>query len=83
MGYMKCPRCAKLLVRDNVCYPIVKIHFETNKITLQEKVFTTVNFTNVEFYFSDFTNEERVEFCKYLEKAGYKNSFDDIIYMKI
>ena len=71
---MKYPRYAKLLIRDNICYPVVKIHFESNQITLQEKekVFNTVNLKNVEFDFSDFTNEERVEFCKHLEKSVYK-----------
>jgi len=71
---MKIPRYAKLLIRDNICYPVVNIHFESNQVTLQEneKVFNTVNLKNVEFDFSGYSTEERVAFCKYLEKSLYK-----------
>ena len=66
---MKSPRCAKLLIRNRICYPVVKIHFETNQVTLREneKVFNTVDINNVEFDFGDFSNEEKIEFCKYLK----------------
>lgn len=65
---MRQPRYAKLLIRDNACYPIVNIHFETNQVTLQEneKVFNTVCIKSVEFDYSDFSMEEKVEFCKKL-----------------
>ncbi len=71
---IKRPRYAKLRIRNNICYPVVLIHFETNQVTLREneKVFNTVNINDVEFDFSDLSNEEKVEFCKYLEKTMFK-----------
>lgn len=71
---IKSPRYAKLRINNNICYPVVRIHFETNQVTLKEKekVFNTVNINNVEFDFSDLSNEEKVEFCKYFKKTVIK-----------
>lgn len=63
---MKQPKYAKLLIREGICFPVIKIHFETKQVTLQEKekVFNTVSIKNVDFDFSDFTVQEKEEFCR-------------------
>lgn len=55
---MKCPKYAKLLLNSNTIYPIVKVHFQSAQVTLQEtpKVFNTVSIKDVEFDFSDFSD---------------------------
>lgn len=61
---MKTPTHAKLLLGRNCKYPIEKIHFKTQQVTLREseKVYNTVSIENVEFDFSDFTDAEIREF---------------------
>ena len=51
---MKQPQYAKLLIRDNECFRIARIHYATNQVTLQEseKVYNTVSIKNVAFDFS-------------------------------
>lgn len=66
---LKQPQYAKLLIRDNECFRIAKIHYASNQVTLQEseKVYNTVSIKNVSFDFSGFTEKEKNEFC---EKFG-------------
>lgn len=61
---MKTPTHAKLLLGRNCKYPIEKIHFKTQQVTLREseKVYNTVSIKNVEFDFSDFTEAEIMDF---------------------
>lgn len=62
----KLPTRARLLIRNREEFPVVRIHFNTNLVTLQEgdKVFNTVSIKCVEFDFSNFTKEEQEEFFK-------------------
>lgn len=62
---MKQPQYAKLLIRDNECFRIAKIHYASKQVTLQEreKVYNTVSIKNVVFDFSGFTEKEKEEFC--------------------
>lgn len=62
---MKQPQYAKLLIRDNECFRIAKIHYASNQVTLQEseKVYNTVSIKNVSFDFAGFTEKEKEEFC--------------------
>ncbi|WP_300939663.1 hypothetical protein [Bacteroides acidifaciens] len=61
---MKTPTHAKLLLGQNCKYPIEKIHFKTQQVTLREseKVYNTVSIKSVEFDFSDFTEAEIMDF---------------------
>ena len=61
---LKQPQYAKLLIRDNECFRIAKIHYASNQVTLQEseKVYNTVSIKNVAFDFSGFTEKEKEEF---------------------
>lgn len=61
---MKTPTNAKLFLGRNCTFPIEKIHFKTQQVTLREseKVYNTVSIKNVEFDFSDFTKAEIIEF---------------------
>ena len=67
---IKIPKKAKLIIRSNQEYSIVNIHFKTQLITLKEreKVYNTVSIKNVEFDFSDFTQEEFVNFWRKFEQ---------------
>ena len=62
---LKQPQYAKLLIRDNECFRIAKIHYASKQVTLQEreKVYNTVSIKNVAFDFSGFTEKEKEEFC--------------------
>lgn len=64
MENIKLPEAAKLLIRSNEIYKIVKIHFRTGLVTLQEseKAFNTVSIKNVEFDFTNFTPNEIAQF---------------------
>ncbi|MBQ3495249.1 MAG: hypothetical protein IJA76_00985 [Clostridia bacterium] len=63
---MKQPQYAKLLIRDNKCFRIARIHYDSNQVTLQEseKVYNTVSIKNVVFDFSGFTEIEKEEFFR-------------------
>lgn len=63
---MKLPTYAILLLGRNCIYPVDKIWFKTKQVTLKEgeKLYNTVSVENVEFDFSDFTEDEIVEFKK-------------------
>ena len=63
---LKQPQYAKLLIRDNECFRIAKIHYASKQVTLQEreKVYNTVSVKNVVFDFSGFTEKEKEEFCR-------------------
>lgn len=63
---LKQPQYAKLLIRDNECFQIAKIHYASKQVTLQEreKVYNTVSIKNVVFDFSGFTEKEKEEFCR-------------------
>lgn len=58
---MKEPKTAKLLLKKNTIYPVDVIHYETGLVTLAERsnVFNTVSIKNVEFDFTDFSQEEQ------------------------
>ena len=61
---MKTPANAKLFLGRYRTFPIEKIHYKTQQVTLREseKVYNTVSIKNVEFDFSDFTKAEIIEF---------------------
>ena len=61
---MRIPTNAKLFLGRNRTFPIEKIHYKTQQVTLREseKVYNTVSIKNVEFDFSDFTDAEIMDF---------------------
>lgn len=62
---MKIPEKATYLLRSgHPVYPVIRVHFNTRLVTLQdgERSFNTVNIKNVEFDFTDFTKEEKDKF---------------------
>ena len=62
---MKTPKRATYLLREeHPVYTVIRVHFNTRLVTLQdgEKSFNTVNIKNVEFDFTDFTQEEKDKF---------------------
>ena len=62
---MKTPKRATYLLREeHPIYPVIKVHFNTRLVTLQDgdNSFNTVNIKNVRFDFTDFTKEERDKF---------------------
>lgn len=67
---MKEPKTAKLLLKKNTIYPVDVIHFETGLVTLAERsnVFNTVSIKNVEFDFTDFSQEEQEIFQNLFRK---------------
>lgn len=67
---MKTPTHAILLLDKNIKYPIEKIHYKTQQVTLREKsnVYNTASIKNVIFDFSDFTPDE---IQKFLQKLYY------------
>ena len=59
---MKTPKRATYLLREeHPVYPVIRVHFNTRLVTLQdgERSFNTVNIRNVEFDFAGFTQEEK------------------------
>jgi len=67
---MKEPKTAKLLLKKNTIYPVDVIHYETGLVTLAERsnVFNTVSIKNVEFDFTDFSQEEQEIFQNLFRK---------------
>lgn len=67
---MKEPKTAKLLLKQNITYPVDVIHYETGLVTLAERsnVFNTVSIKNVEFDFTDFSQEEQEIFQNLFRK---------------
>lgn len=67
---MKEPKTAKLLLEKNTIYPVDVIHYETGLVTLAERsnVFNTVSIKNVEFDFTDFSQEEQEIFQNLFRK---------------
>lgn len=67
---MKEPKTAKLLLKKNTIYPVDVIHYETELVTLAERsnVFNTVSIKNVEFDFTDFSQEEQEIFQNLFRK---------------
>lgn len=67
---MKEPKTAKLLLKKNTIYPVDIIHYETGLVTLAERsnVFNTVSIKNVEFDFTDFSQEEQEIFQNLFRK---------------
>ena len=61
---IKTPRKAKLIIRDCKEYDIVKIHFNTNLVTLREatNLYNTVSIRDVIFNFDGLTKEDIDEF---------------------
>ena len=64
------PKKAKLIIRNCKEYDIVKIHFDTNLITLQEStnVYNTVSVKNVIFNFDGLTKEDVERFERKFSK---------------
>lgn len=64
-------RCFVKLGR-NEYYPIVKIHYNTKQVTVQERaypnVYNTVSFNDVDFDLSNMNNEAIVEFLDKVDK---------------
>ena len=67
---MKEPKTAKLLLKKNTIYPVDVIHYETGLVTLADRsnVFNTVSIKNVEFDFTDFSQEEQEIFQNLFRK---------------
>ena len=67
---MKEPKTAKLKHKKNTIYPVDVIHYETGLVTLAERsnVFNTVSIKNVEFDFTDFSQEEQEIFQNLFRK---------------
>lgn len=67
---MKEPKTDKLLLKKNTIYPVDVIHYETGLVTLAERsnVFNTVSIKNVEFDFTDFSQEEQEIFQNLFRK---------------
>ena len=67
---MKEPKTAKLLLKKNTIYLVDVIHYETGLVTLAERsnVFNTVSIKNVEFDFTDFSQEEQEIFQNLFRK---------------
>lgn len=67
---MKEPKTAKLLLKKNIIYTVDVIHYETGLVTLAERsnVFNTVSIKNVEFDFTDFSQEEQEIFQNLFRK---------------
>lgn len=67
---MKEPKTVKLLLKKNTIYPVDVIHYETGLVTLAERsnVFNTVSIKNVEFDFTDFSQEEQEIFQNLFRK---------------
>ena len=62
---MRMPQKATYLLRtEHPIYPVVKVHFNERLVTLQDgkNSFNTVNIKNVEFDFTNFTQNEINEF---------------------
>ena len=62
---MKEPKTAKLLLKKNTIYPVDVIHYETGLVTLAER---SNVFKNVEFDFTDFSQEEQEIFQNLFRK---------------
>lgn len=76
---MKTPTNATLLLDRNCKYPIEKIHFKTQQVTLREsdKIYNTVSIKNIKFDYSDFTETEIIEF----KRAFNRQYLQSLIFM--